>query len=59
MSTQIKIELVKRGIRQVDFADEINIKEVRLSRIINCRVSATDEELKRIDEYFRINPIKS
>lgn len=58
MSIQIKIELVKRNIRQVDFSEEIDIQEVRLSRIINDRTSATDEELQRINKYFKENPVK-
>ena len=44
----IKIELVRRGLNQLDLAEVAGIKPSRLNRILNGRVEPQDCELKSL-----------
>ena len=44
----LKIEIVRRGLRQVDVAMAAGMSESRLSRIINRRAEPADFELKNL-----------
>ena len=46
--SQLKIEIVKRGLVQADVARDAGISESRLSRIINGRVHVFDFELRNL-----------
>lgn len=51
-SKQIKIELVERGMSQVQLAEKINIDRVTLNRYLNNKVSFGHQELINIADAF-------
>ena len=46
--SELKIELMRRGISQADMAERVGLSESRMSRILNGRVEAREYEIKAI-----------
>jgi transcriptional regulator with XRE-family HTH domain len=46
--SQLKVEIVRKGLYQGDVAQEANMSESRLSRILNGRIQPRNCELKKI-----------
>ena len=47
-ATQLKLEIIRRGLLQVDVARAASMSESRLSRIVNGRVRPYEYELKNL-----------
>jgi len=47
---EIRVEILKRRLRQADIAGAMSISESKLSRILNGRVEAPPAELERISK---------
>ena len=51
----LKVEIVRRGLCQVDVAMAAGMSESRLSRIINHRAKPADFELKNLAEALGVS----
>ena len=53
--SELKLEIVRRGLCQVDVAQTARISETRLSRIVNGRAEPTEHELNRLARALGLN----
>ena len=55
VATELKIELVRRGLVQADVARATQISEAKLSRILNGRALPTEYEIKALAKVLRLH----
>lgn len=56
LATQIKVELVERGLEQKDLADKVGINRVTMSHYMTCKRSMPMPTFMKVAEVLGLTP---